>query len=138
MAHDTPPSWLTILHRRGSVHFTQGVISYCFQETIENGRKKCLFSSIIVLKANATKRCFCNTFLYQNDVKYFVKEEPFNMFLLKLVLFFCPGCGFRPFLHMIFCPGSRGFAAFLCPGVGISPSQKISRGSARGDINSWN
>ena len=71
----------------------------------------------------------------------FILIPIFNTFLCLLSVYlqlissvlFCPrGCCFRAFSHVNFCPGGRGFAAFFARGMGISPPQKIPRGSARG------
>ena len=42
------------------------------------------------------------------------------------------GWGFRAFSHVIFAPGGRVFAAFLCPGGGDFAPSKNSPGVGRG------
>ena len=70
------------------------------------------------------------------SVLLYERHVPFEC--ISLINFFSlvlpQGWGFRAFSHMNFCPGGRGFAAFLCSAVGDFTSQKISWG----DVNSWN
>ena len=61
---------------------------------------------------------------------------------ISLIIFFSlvlpRGVGLWSFFAREFLPRGSRFCSLFGPGVGISPPKKIPRGSARGDVNSWN